>query len=88
MRDEASSEYIRLNFVYDCKGTFRGSSARARSETHRSDVSRPVVVRSEESEDDEYDLEEVAQDRGPHVAQKVENLPLEGRNLREYEQKY
>lgn len=38
------------------------------------------MVRSEESEDDEYDLEEVAQDRGPHVAQKVENLPLEGRN--------
>lgn len=41
------------------------------------DISWPVVVRSEEAEDDENDLEEVGQDGRPHVSQEVEDLALE-----------
>lgn len=44
--------------------------------THHHDVARPILDGAEEAEDDDDDVEEVGEDRGPLVAQEVEDLPL------------
>lgn len=42
--------------------------------TYHHDVTRPILDRSKEAEDDDDDVEEVGKDGGPLVAQKVKNL--------------
>lgn len=42
--------------------------------THHHDVTRPILDRSKETQDDDDDVEEVGKDGGPLVAQKVKDL--------------
>lgn len=42
--------------------------------THHHDVTRPILDRPKEPEDDDDDVEEVGEDGGPLVAQEVKDL--------------
>lgn len=53
-----------------------GHAVHSFSRTHHHDVARPVLDRAKEAEDDNDDVEEVGEDRGPLVAQEVKDLPF------------
>ena len=50
--------------------------------THHNEVADPVLVGAEEAEYDGHQLQEVGDDGQPHVAEEVECLALDGRQLR------
>lgn len=48
----------------------------AKGVTHHHDVARSVLDGAEQPQDNDDDVQEVGQDRGPLVSQEVEHLPL------------
>lgn len=52
------------------------STAGTRGATHHHDVAGSVLDGAEQPQDDDDDVQEVGQDRGPLVSQEVKHLPL------------
>ena len=60
-------------------------SQRDNTKTYQDDDFGPVLICSKETNDYEDDLQEVANDWHPHVAEEVKHLPLYGDQLKQKE---